>query len=79
MADDMAKVRYTGPYTEVFVPALDRRVAQGEVIEVPLAVAASLAEQEGIWAAVGQSKGPIEDEQQKQREAGPVASPKAGG
>jgi hypothetical protein len=76
MAADMAKVRYTGPYTEVFVPTLDRRVAQGEVIEVPLAVAASLAEQEGIWAAVGQSKGPI---QEKQQEATPPVPPKAGG
>lgn len=76
MAADMAKVRYTGPYTEVFVPALDRRVARGEAIEVPLAVAASLAEQQGIWAAVGQSKGPI---QEKQQEATPPVPPRAGG
>lgn len=60
MADETtARVRYTGPFADgVYVPALDRVVGQGEAVEAPLAVAASLALQ-GDWQAVGKSADPI--------------------
>lgn len=45
----MPRITYTGPFTEVDVPALGCRVAQGETVDAPDDLAASLLEQAPDW------------------------------